>query len=201
MPPNLSRLNNKITGIILAGGKSRRLGADKGLFEIMDRPLISYSIDVLEKVCDQILISSNNIEYEKFGYRVVGDKIANAGPASGILSCLEVSDTRFNLVLSCDMPFVTEKILLKLLESADMHQVVIPSDKNNLPEPLCGYYADSFKEIANRAISDGHFKVIDIVKRSKHKIITLNEVRELIGDKTFFNINSREDAKFAERFF
>ncbi|HPG34509.1 MAG TPA: molybdenum cofactor guanylyltransferase, partial [Lentimicrobium sp.] len=74
---------SQITGIVLAGGKSTRMGTDKGLMIFQGKPLVMYSIDLLSMFCGRILISSNNPEYAKFGYEIIADELPGAGPMAG----------------------------------------------------------------------------------------------------------------------
>ena len=75
---------HNITGIVLSGGKSSRMGKEKGLCLLHDKPLVKYSIDVLKKVCHPIILGANREEYIKFGLPVVKDEINNIGPISNL---------------------------------------------------------------------------------------------------------------------
>ena len=85
-----------LTAIILSGGKSTRMGQDKGLMEIKGKPMIQYVIDNITPVCSQIIISANQDEYKKFGYPVINDNIMDTGPAGGIGSSLPLSSNDKN---------------------------------------------------------------------------------------------------------
>ena len=74
----------KLTGIILAGGKGLRLGRNKGLAKLNDRHLIEYVIENLSEICDEILISSNTGQCEKFGFPTIKDEYFQKGPMAGI---------------------------------------------------------------------------------------------------------------------
>lgn len=73
---------SQITGILLAGGKSRRMGQEKGLVQFRNRPMIQYGIDLLSNYADRLLISSGNPEYDRFGLELVRDQVAGHGPAA-----------------------------------------------------------------------------------------------------------------------
>jgi molybdopterin-guanine dinucleotide biosynthesis protein A len=101
----------KITGILLAGGMSRRFGQDKGKIKIGDRYLYRYALDTLEQVCDEILISTCNELYDWGNYTSVCDEIPGIGPMGGIFTCLKQSGSEINIVLSCDLPLVHKELL------------------------------------------------------------------------------------------
>jgi len=105
-----------VTGIILAGGKSSRMGAEKGLQELCAKPLIHYAIEVLSGLCNTIIISSSSEAYKSLGHKVVADVIPGIGPMGGIYSALQQSKTEENLVLSCDLPFVSQELMSYILE-------------------------------------------------------------------------------------
>ncbi len=106
-------VKEEVTGIILSGGKSSRLGEEKGLALFNGKPLIQYAIDILKPVCDKIIISANNQldEYAKFGFEIVEDQVKGIGPMAGLIAGLNKSVTRYNFVLSCDTPFVQWKTI------------------------------------------------------------------------------------------
>lgn len=103
---------DEITGIILAGGKSSRMGKDKGLCDFKGKALVSYAIETLRPLCGNLMISANYFpeKYAEFDLPVIADEVKNIGPMGGILSCLKQSHTQHNLVLSCDTPFVTTDV-------------------------------------------------------------------------------------------
>ena len=78
----------KITGILLAGGRSSRMGSDKGLLDFRGRLLAEYPLALLQKHCGTIIISSNNPEYGQFGYPVVADERMDCGPAGALATTL-----------------------------------------------------------------------------------------------------------------
>jgi molybdenum cofactor guanylyltransferase len=79
----------QITGIILAGGQSSRMGTDKAMLQIDGKTLMERAIEICKPICHEILISSNNPKHENFGFTVIPDEIKNCGPMGGIYSCLK----------------------------------------------------------------------------------------------------------------
>ena len=90
-------VKNNITGIILAGGKSSRMGSDKGFLKLNDKRFVLYSIEALKPLVSEILIVSDNENYDTFGYKRIEDIIKNSGPVAGIYSGLKASKTEYNL--------------------------------------------------------------------------------------------------------
>ena len=88
----------KFTGIILAGGKSERMGTDKGMVKFRNKFLVEYPLEALKPSCPTILISSNNDDYRIFGYPIIQDLVSDTGPMGGIYSCLLNSESHYNLV-------------------------------------------------------------------------------------------------------
>jgi len=187
-----------ITGIILAGGKSSRMGNDKGLQELCGKPLISYAIQVLSGLCDSIVISSSSDAYKSFGYKVVPDQLPGIGPMGGIYSALKQSKTEKNLVLSCDLPFVTKELLSFILESSDGFDVAVPFEGNQHYEPLCGFYHISVLDIMGVYIQNGNYKLPDLFQEIRINKLNINGELDFYQDKIFLNINSKHDLAQAE---
>jgi len=104
-----------ITGIILAGGKSSRMGLDKGLLRLNSSTFMSHIIEAVKPIVNNIIIVSNNPEYDAFGYKRINDIIENSGPLAGLYSGLYHSKTENNLVLSCDVPLIKTFVLEQLI--------------------------------------------------------------------------------------
>jgi molybdopterin-guanine dinucleotide biosynthesis protein A len=152
----------KITGIVLAGGKSSRMGYDKGLAKVGERKMIELVIQSLKKVCDEIIIISNTNAYNYLDIPVYVDLIKDCGPIGGIFTGLFHSQSDRNLIVACDMPFVSDKLLNTIIDNCENTKIVIPSINGQL-EPLCGYY---HKDIILKLKS-----FIDLNEYSVHKII------------------------------
>ena len=111
--------------IILAGGNSSRMGSDKGLVLLNGKPMIQYCIDTLESLNLPIIIVSNNKEYEKFGFPVYADVIPEKGPLGGIYTGLYYSKKDKNIVISCDTPFVSPRLLRLMIDKSSNELVTI----------------------------------------------------------------------------
>ncbi|RRQ22703.1 molybdenum cofactor guanylyltransferase MobA [Thiohalobacter thiocyanaticus] len=114
---------NDLTGLILAGGRARRMGGrDKGLIEVGGRALIDHAIASLRRVTPHILISANRhpADYASRGYPVLKDDLTDhPGPLAGILTALERIENAHLLVMPCDAPLATPALLQRLVAAQD----------------------------------------------------------------------------------
>jgi len=186
-----------VTGIILSGGKSSRLGEEKGLALFHGKPLVTYAIGILKPVCGNLVISANNYqkEYAKYGFNVVEDQIRDIGPMGGLFSCLRRSKTRFNIVISCDTPFVNSGLFEYLLDHIKNFQAVVPVHNDGLIEPLCAVYATNVIWSLQQAIEKGNFKLMDFLNEINHKKVDIHKNLSFYSDDLFVNINTKNDLK------
>jgi len=185
--------DSEVTGIVLAGGKSRRMGADKGLMVFRGKPLVQYSIDLLSLFCDRILISSNNPAYNSFGYELVADQIAGAGPMGGIAACLGKSSTELNLVLSCDMPLADPVIFQTLLKLSGDFTFVVPLDDIGRAEPLCAVYKKDSLLIMQKQLAVQSYRMTELYKNAPVRLVTPDEYPIPFHEKWFMNLNTLKD--------
>ncbi len=192
---------DELTGIILAGGKSSRMGRDKGLCEFNGRALVSYAIETLKPLCGRMIISANHFpeKYEQYGIEVIGDEIKNIGPMGGIYTCLKRSTTQHNLVLSCDTPFVGTILLKHLLDEVKNEQVVAPAHHTFLIEPLSAYYATNILDNLTQAINNNDYKLINLFKTVRFKSVLMDKLVPFRTEHSFLNINKPEDLEKAEK--
>ena len=132
----------KCTGIILAGGKSSRMGRDKGLVVINGACMIEHVIAAVKTSVSSIIIVANSDVYKQFGYPVIKDIIHECGPMGGIYTGLLHSQTMHNIVVSCDIPFVTPALIASLVNTTGEADVVLVSHDGK-KEPLCARYRKS----------------------------------------------------------
>jgi molybdopterin-guanine dinucleotide biosynthesis protein A len=188
----------EVTGIILAGGKSSRMGTDKGLQELCGKPLISYSIKALSEICSTIIISTSSDAYQSFGYKTVADEIPGIGPMGGIYSALKQSKTEKNLVLSCDLPFVSVELLSYILKSSEGYKVTVPWQGNQHYEPLCGFYHLSILDQISIYIQNNNYKLPDLFNEITINQLVINNELDFYTEELFLNVNSKHDLATAE---
>ena len=188
-----------ITGIILAGGRSSRLGKDKGLCDFKGKAMVSYAIDTLKPLCGQMMISANHFpeKYAEFGLPVVADEVKGIGPIGGIYSCLKKSKTQHNLVLSCDTPFVNTNVFKHLLKNLKNEQVITPAHETFLIEPLSAYYNTNVIGDMEITIRDKQFKMMDFFKHIRFKSVNMDKNLPFFTDYMFLNLNTPEDLEQA----
>ena len=190
----------EVTGIILAGGRSSRMGKDKGLCSFRDKPLVSYAVDTLKPLCGEMMISANHFpeKYAAFGLPVVPDEIQNIGPMGGLHACLKRSKTQHNLVISCDTPFVSTNVFRLLLQHVENYQVVCPSHDTFLIEPLSAYYNTNILGDLEKAIQHKEFKMMRFLKRIRFRTVPVEKGQSVFRETLFLNLNTPEDLKRAE---
>ena len=131
------------TALILAGGKSSRMGFDKQFLEINEKRLIDIIIKKLEEEFDEIIIVTNKPEkYKDFKYKIITDKIVGKGPLSGIHSGLLEAKSQYVFVIACDMPNINMDYIKHMKTSIDNEEieVCITKYKDGI-EPLLGFYS------------------------------------------------------------
>ena len=191
----MSKENNAVNGYILAGGKSSRMGMDKGLVMLGGKPAVQYVIEQLQPLVTKTVIVSDNREYEKFGLEVIGDVIKNSGPAGGILAALQHSDSKKNFVVSCDMPFITAPAITFLIKNSFQNQITLPVYKQHL-EPLFGIYATDCFSGWQQLIEQQVFKLQDLISHFSFLKIETDD-NPVFNELLFTNMNTQEDLEMA----
>lgn len=183
----------EVTGIILAGGASSRMGKDKGLCEFKGKALINYAIEALLPLCSTILISSNNVDdYQGLGYEVVVDEYQGIGPIDGIYSTLKKSVTRHNLIISCDTPFLNTQLLEYVLANSDDYDIVVPEHGNSFIEPLAAYYSSAIINNLKNTIESKDYKLMNFFNKVRFKKVKVDKLPEY-SNKLFKNLNTPDD--------
>ncbi|MCF7560174.1 molybdenum cofactor guanylyltransferase [Sabulilitoribacter multivorans] len=185
---------NNITGIILAGGKSSRMGTDKGFLILKNKPFVQYSIDALSPLVSKIIIVSNNPDYDVFMIDRIEDVIKNAGPVAGIYSALEASSTEYNLILSCDIPLITSEILQELIDFADDTHDIIQMESDGKSMPLIALYKKQVAKTFYSLLQQDERRLRIAVNNCKVKNIVLDKHQI----KHTMNVNTQTEYKTVE---
>lgn len=182
-------IKKNITGIVLAGGKSSRMGTDKGILDLNGKKVIDYVIGALQPNVDDIIIVANNSNYNNLGYRVYKDVIQDCGPMGGIYTGLLNSSTEKNIILSCDIPFVTSPLLNYIISQSGDYDITVP-EHDGKPEPLCAIYkkhcAAKFLDLLNKK----EWKLKDAMEHFSTQRLQLTD-KEI--ETNFININTPQE--------
>ena len=180
-----------ITGIILAGGKSSRMGADKGFLKLNNKSFVHHIIDALKPLVSNILIVSDNTNYDRFGCTRVEDIVKHAGPMAGIHSGLTHSKTKYNLVLSCDIPLIKTEVLELLIEHVDEISEIIQIESQGNAMPLIALYKKTCAGRFFSLLQNNERRLQQAVNQCTVKTIKL----DMADHKATTNVNTKTEFK------
>lgn len=150
-----------VSGYVLVGGRSSRMGTDKALMTFHGHPLAGYIARALSNVAKDVSLVGDPGRYAGLGYPVVPDEYPGAGPTGGLITALRASRTRWNLVAACDIPGVSGKffeLLLDRIRRLDV-QAVIPITPDGRTQVLCAAYRRDACGLLSKAFDSGKTKL------------------------------------------
>lgn len=191
-------IKKNINGYVLAGGKSSRMGTDKGLLKFYGKPIIQIIVEQLQPAVSNTIIISKNEAYKKFGLEVIPDLINDKGPAGGIHAALSHTDSDKIFVVSCDMPNITTNAIQYIIEQSFHSQITLPLNNGNV-EPLFGVYAKTCLPLWQQLIEQGKIKLQEMV--THFELLKINvENHKFFNAELFSNINDKNDLLNAQKF-
>ncbi len=187
-----------MTGIILAGGESRRMGADKAFLKVDGAPLIERVLNVFLSQFDQTIIVTNRPEqYDGFRVRVVADAVNVKGPLTGIYSGLLHARADRCFVAACDMPFLNPRLIAYMTEVAGEFDAVVPM-VNGLPEPLHAIYHRRNLPAMHDRLQGGDLRIANLFERVRVRYLSEREITYYDPEhRSFMNLNTPEQYKEA----
>ncbi len=190
-----------VTGLILAGGASRRMGRNKALLSLGGRPLIQRVVDALQGVSDEVLIIANQPEpYAFLHLPIIPDVQPGYGPLMGLYSGLQAARGELALLVAVDMPFLAPEFLRFLLAQAQEHDadVVIPEAEGKL-HPLCAVYRRATcLPAVEAAIARGQRRLIAFHPQVRVRRIPKSTLRTFSPDlRVLMNVNTPEELEQA----
>lgn len=190
----------QLAGFILAGGESSRMGCDKALLELKGAPLVVRTARLVETVAGTPTIVGAPERLGGLGFRVISDDWPGAGPLGGIATALRASNSAWNLIVACDLPYLTkdwlEHIVARALASAA--DAVLPMNERGA-EPLCAIYQKKCEPAIRAALERGTRKVTDGLAGLRVESIEPAEWKAFDSDGLLFkNMNSPADYEEAK---
>lgn len=183
--------------LILCGGKSSRMGSDKGLLEFRGHTLIEHVLKAVSALEIPIVLVGKPQLYARFGYPVVQDEVAEQGPMRGILSGMKSVEWDRALVLSCDAPFVSTELLRHLLEEMGTFDAIIPETDGKF-HPLIGAYSCHIQATIETLLSEKIFRMSALLDAVNSRILDLSNHPEFADEKLYVNLNTPDEVKLWE---
>jgi molybdopterin-guanine dinucleotide biosynthesis protein A len=192
-------------GYVLAGGTSSRFGRDKALAEVRGKSMLLRACELLGEVCGSVAVVAAQERYSGIGYSLIPDRWPGAGPLGGIITALLASaataaggqsaPAEWNLIVSCDMPFLTAQWLAFLTAHAEASSkdAIVPRSASGL-EPLCACWRTSAAETLSRAFESGIRKISDAIALLPVAILDESAWKRFdTAGRLFLNMNTPAD--------
>ncbi|GAB6879768.1 molybdenum cofactor guanylyltransferase [Halorubrum gandharaense] len=214
------------TGAIVAGGRSTRFGdADKSVAPLAGTPMVRRVANRLagvdaavppgaerasggEPVVDDLVINCRPDQREAIETALAGyslpvrwalDDDTDLGPMAGIRNACRAAPSEYAFVVACDMPFVDPSFAAALLERAEGHDAAVPQLEDQWYQTTqAAYRADAMADACEAALARGDRKILDPVFETDYVVVDDATIRSLTTERTFSNINTREELSAAE---
>ena len=192
----------EVSSIILAGGKSRRLGRDKAIESVGGEPLIARVIARMSRVSDQTVVVVNSQRRASElplpeSAKIAVDRYPQGGALGGIFTGLEAADGQWGIVVACDMPFLNVELFSLLLSVRDEFDAVVPV-LTDRPEPTHAVYSKRCLPYMEQKLKADELKIAGFFDEVRVKFVAEDEVDRMDpGRLSFFNINTETDLQRA----
>lgn len=183
-----------IQGIVLAGGKSSRMGTNKALLSIHNKKVIEHIIEELQEITNDIIIIANEPEYYKaYNYPIYKDRYKQKGPLAGLETALYHMRGDVAVVSPCDTPFIHHSVYEELLENMNDFDAIVPTYEGQI-HPLSGVYRKSVHASVEYCIQNDQLRMTSFFDDiHMHLKEDFSAIDPSIAKKHFFNMNTVEE--------
>ena len=169
-------MKDKTTAFILAGGKSQRMGTDKGLLLLNGKPFVSHICEAVKPIVgENVVIVCSNADYDFLGFTRIEDIVPEKGPVGGIYTALQRTKTRLNFILSVDAPLISAELLLWILDNRDDSFKMTQVQFENKAYPLIAIYDQSLASIFEENLKKNQHRLRQVIKEIKHQTLLIPE--------------------------
>lgn len=184
----------EVTGIILAGGKSSRMGRNKALLDFGGRSIIERTVDLFKSIFPEVILVTNSPEeYTNLGIKIVTDIFPGKGSLGGIYTGIFHSSHDYSFIASCDMPFLGRELIEFLISLKEGYDVVVPRLKDG-HEPLHALYSKNCLNQIVVMINKGDLRIIGFYPDVRVREVAEDELQPYIFiPSPFININTPEE--------
>ncbi len=176
----------KLSGIIIAGGKSSRMGTDKTRMLFNDKTLLEHAIDLLKDFTDEIIVSINR--EINMDIHTIKDEIPGIGPIGGLYTTLKNIRNQAAIVIPVDTPLLSVDLIKYLIENYSEHYQACIFEVNGKTEALIGIYHQNILPEIEEQIRKKDYKLQNLLQKSVARKINAD-----IFAANFININTKEN--------
>jgi molybdenum cofactor guanylyltransferase len=193
-----------VSCIILAGGKSSRLGRNKVAEKLGDKSLLERVVACLASLEAEIILvvarDSALPQLDNYpGLRIVEDIYEGKGSLGGTFTGVSVSKTFKNLVVACDMPFLNIDLLRYMVDESDNYDVVIPRTEEGILEPLHAVYTKNCLTPMEYLIKQNRLSILELFPMVKVKYVDSSQINRFdLKHLSFFNINTEAELRVGQ---
>ncbi|MBJ6727122.1 molybdenum cofactor guanylyltransferase [Geomonas sp. Red875] len=183
-----------VTGVILAGGQSRRMGSNKAVLPYGGVPLIERIYRQMSELFVETVVVTNTPElYPFLPCPKVKDQYPGMGPLAGIHAALNYSRTRYIAVVACDMPWISTRLIRELAGFRDGSDVILPEGDHGL-EPLHAIYSKECIPFIEESLNADRRRIVSFFDRVKVQVMTLDQTSQIEPSlRAFRNINTVQE--------
>ncbi|MED3561028.1 molybdenum cofactor guanylyltransferase [Bacillus xiapuensis] len=187
--------------IILSGGKSSRMGTNKALLKINEKTNIERIVEELHGFFAEIILVTNHPDdYRFLVVKLVPDQFPGLGPLAGLQAGLSASTHEVNVVVACDMPFISGSLAEKIAAKNDGFDAVIPVIDGK-KQPLFAVYHKRILPVIAESLEKGKLRMTELFEKLHALYLTEKDlpeysIRKL--ERTFFNMNDPEEYEQAK---
>ncbi|MDO8926279.1 MAG: molybdenum cofactor guanylyltransferase [Sideroxyarcus sp.] len=186
------------TALILAGGDSRRMGQDKAALVLEGKTLLAHVTDTMQQLFPKVIVSVRQLR-AGVDLPQVCDEVEASGPLAGLIAGLAQADTPWVFAVACDMPFVTEAVVLHLASCRGGHQAVVPM-VGGYPQPLAAFYATGTLEAMRISLAAGDRSLRGVLEKLDVRYVSEAELRECDPQlRSFFDLDTPQDYQAAKK--
>lgn len=188
-----------VQGIILAGGKSSRMGKNKAMLHLHNKKVIEHIIEQMRLITEHIIIIANEPSlYETYGFSVYSDRYVEKGPLAGLETALYHMDKDVAVVSPCDTPFIHHTVYEQLLMHIESYDAVVPKYDGRL-HPLAGIYRKSVHPFIEQSIKQNNLRMTSFFEDVEVFIEdNFHSFDSSMIKKHFFNMNTTLDFQQAK---
>jgi molybdenum cofactor guanylyltransferase len=184
-----------MTGLVLVGGQSERMGRAKEMLTFRGETFFAHTVALLQNFCREIIVVSRPEQPlpERPGIKVITDEIPGQGPLGGLVSGLATSGDDWHLVLACDLPLLQSEILQLLIDNTPGVTAVVPRALGKL-QPLAAAYSQACLTPARQVLASGKRSLTALLDKVPVKILEESDLRRVDeGLISFTNVNTAEE--------